>query len=408
MEYITCHDCDLVVELPQLKDGERAYCPRCHHLLTNKIPDPLQRASAFSIAALILLILANCYPFLTFSASGHVQVMTLIQSAIALYRGGSEILSFFVVAFIILIPALVLTCQLMVILPLLLGREPLINRRLWARAMYMLSPWSMVEVFVVGVLVSLVKIASMATIILGTSFWAYVGFTLLFLLAFTSLDRYQLWNMLLPHPQPSAQPGRSAISQNLASCHVCTLTVPVDEQRCPRCHAPLHVRIHNSLQNTVALLITAFILYFPANILPITRTEQFGNIIDSTIIGGVVLMWSMGSYAVAMVIFFASVMIPMAKLLALAWLSWSVGNANPDKARQRTTLYRVTEFVGRWSMIDVFVVSILVALINLGNILSIYPGHAALAFAGVVIITILAADSFDPRLIWDELERKSR
>ncbi len=408
MEYITCHDCDLVVELPQLKDGERAYCPRCHHLLTNKIPDPLQRAGAYSIAALILLILANCYPFLTFSAKGHVQVMTLIQSAIALYRDGSEILSFFVVAFIILIPALVLICQQMVILPLLLGREPLINRRLWARAMYMLSPWSMVEVFIVGVLVSLVKIASIATVILGISFWAYVGFTLLFLLAFTSLDRYQLWNILLPHPQPPAQPGRSAISQNLASCHICTLTASADEHRCPRCHAPLHVRIRNSLQNTMAMLITAFILYFPANMFPITRTEQFGNILDSTIIGGVILMWNMGSYAVAMVIFFASVMIPLAKLLALAWLSWSVANADPDKARQRTILYRVTEFVGRWSMIDVFVVSILVALIHLGNVLSIYPGHAALAFSGVVIITILAAEYFDPRLIWDELERKSR
>ena len=158
----------------------------------------------------------------------------------------------------------------------------------------------------------------------------------------------------------------------------------------------------------MALLITAFILYFPANILPITRTEQFGNILDSTIMGGVILMWDMGSHAVAMVIFFASVMIPLAKLLALAWLSWSVGNANPDNPRQRTTLYRVTEFVGRWSMIDVFVVSILVALIQLGGILSIHPGNAALAFSGVVIITILAAESFDPRLIWDELERKSK
>ena len=124
--------------------------------------------------------------------------------------------------------------------------------------------------------------------------------------------------------------------------------------------------------------------------------------------GGVLLMWEHGSYPVALVIFVASIMVPLAKLGSLIWLCWSVSRKETRLLRQRTSLYRITEFVGRWSMVDVFVVAILVALIQLGGILTIRPGPAALAFSGVVIITMLAAESFDPRLIWDKLEEKTR
>jgi paraquat-inducible protein A len=146
------------------------------------------------------------------------------------------------------------------------------------------------------------------------------------------------------------------------------------------------------------------ILYIPANVLPIMLTDQPGRTVESTIMGGVVLLWNMGSYPVASVIFIASVMVPLAKMIALAVLLWSVARKHEMGARERTTLYRITEFIGRWSMIDVFVVAILVALIHLGGLLVIRPGPAALAFAGVVIVTMLAAESFDSRLIWDHSE----
>jgi paraquat-inducible protein A len=153
----------------------------------------------------------------------------------------------------------------------------------------------------------------------------------------------------------------------------------------------------------MALLITAAVLYIPANVLPIMTTDQLGRSTDSTILGGVVLLMKMGSYPVAAVIFVASVLVPVSKLVALAWLCWSVARRHPTSHRQRTVLYRVTEFIGRWSMVDVFVVTILVALIHLGGLLRITPGAAAVAFGGVVIVTMLAAESFDPRLIWDQL-----
>ena len=198
-------------------------------------------------------------------------------------------------------------------------------------------------------------------------------------------------------------PLGTAAAAGLACCHVCYKLAPEQQHRCPRCGAALHLRAPDSIQRAVALLITAIVLYIPANVLPIMTTTQLGSATDSTILGGVVLLIQMGSYPVAAVIFIASVMVPIAKMCALAWLCWSVERRHPASHRQRTVLYRLTEFVGRWSMTDVFVVTILVALIHLGGLLVITPGPAAVAFGGVVVMTMLAAESFDPRLIWDQL-----
>ena len=201
----------------------------------------------------------------------------------------------------------------------------------------------------------------------------------------------------------SAFPAGTAAAEGLASCHVCYQLAAATQHRCPRCRAALHVRETASVQRTLALLITAIVLYIPANVLPIMTTTQLGRSIDSTILGGVILLVQMGSYPVAAVIFIASVLVPIGKFVAIGWLCWSVVRQQPTAHRPRTVLYRATEFIGRWSMTDVFVVTILVGLIHLGGVLRITAGPAIIAFGGVVIVTILAAESFDPRLIWDEL-----
>lgn len=194
---------------------------------------------------------------------------------------------------------------------------------------------------------------------------------------------------------------KTAAKLGLANCHVCGKLSKAELPHCPRCGADLHLRKPNSIHRVVAYLITACLLYIPAMFLPITTTTELGRVMESTIIGGVIHLWEQGSYLVAFIIFFASIFIPIAKIIALFWLCWSVIYRHGNKRRERAKLFRVTEFVGRWSMIDVFVVAILVALIQLGGILTIQPGNAALAFAGVVVITMFAAFSFDPRLIWD-------
>lgn len=198
----------------------------------------------------------------------------------------------------------------------------------------------------------------------------------------------------------------TASARGFASCHLCLKLVDSKAHNCPRCGSAIHVRKANSVQRTLALLITASILYIPANLLPIMITDQLGSSTESTILGGVVLLIELGSIPIALVIFIASVMIPLAKLLVMFYLCWSVHHGPPESTRQRTVLYRVTEFIGKWSLIDVFVVAILVALIHLSNLLVIRPGVATIAFAGVVITSMLAAESFDPRLMWDQLEKK--
>ncbi len=195
----------------------------------------------------------------------------------------------------------------------------------------------------------------------------------------------------------------TAAAEGLACCHVCCKLSPATEHACPLCGAALHLRKPDSLQRTVALLVTASLLYIPANVLPIMTTEQLGRATDSTILGGVVILIHHGSYPIAAVIFIASVLVPLSKLFTLFWLCWTVSRRHGASHRERTRLYRIAEFVGKWSMTDVFVVAILVALIHLGGLLQITPGAAALAFGGVVIVTMLAAESFEPRLIWDEL-----
>lgn len=201
----------------------------------------------------------------------------------------------------------------------------------------------------------------------------------------------------------SGLPAETAAAAGLACCHVCLKLAPAALHRCPRCKASLHLRKPDSLQRTVALVVTAALLYIPANVLPIMRTDQLGQATDSTIIGGVVHLLHEGDYPIAVVIFIASVLVPLGKLFALSVLCLSVARRHPTSHHERARLYRLTELVGKWSMTDVFVVAILVTLIQLGGLLLITPGSAALAFAGLVIVTMLAAESFDPRLIWDHL-----
>jgi paraquat-inducible protein A len=201
---------------------------------------------------------------------------------------------------------------------------------------------------------------------------------------------------------------KTALQSGLAICHTCMALNDASLKTCSRCGSSVHARIPGSLERTLALLIAATVLYIPANAYPIMTTEQFGSPLDSTILGGVILLWNMGSYPVAMIIFIASVLIPIGKILSIGTLCWTVSRNDKSSQRQRTILYRITELIGKWSMVDVFVVAILVALIQITGIIVIRPGAAALAFAGMVILTMLSAESFDPRLIWDPADQKER
>nr|WP_321241417.1 PqiA/YebS family transporter subunit [uncultured Tolumonas sp.] len=402
VQYTACHECDWLMLVPPLQPGEQAVCPRCEHKLSSLPAEARLQPLVYSIAALIMLLCSNLFPFLGMAVKGIHQDMTLYQTASTLLEEQHPALALTVYLFMQILPAicLVLICLIYSRLGQWRGKRLRKRYTLW---LFRLIPWCMVEVFLIGVLVSLIKIASLADIELGYSFWAYVLFSLSMLKAFSVIDRDWLWwQQSGPiHLRSAPQLSGRAIEQNLTLCHACHGLVSLKTHRCPRCQSVLHARKPHSLQWTLALLFTAMILYIPANILPIMVTESLGQQTYSTILGGVVLLWNMGSYPVALVIFIASVLVPMVKMLAIAWLCWSIHTHRPHHRRGRTRLYRLTEFIGRWSMVDVFVVAILVALIRMGKLMSVYPGSAALAFAGVVVLTMLSAMSFDPRLLWD-------
>lgn len=204
---------------------------------------------------------------------------------------------------------------------------------------------------------------------------------------------------------PPAYDPATAAARGLARCHACGLVSPAAPGECPRCHAALHPRKPNPQARTVALSVAALILYFPANLLPVLRVESsVKGSQQSTILSGVIQFWEEGDVPVALIIFTASVLIPILKLLALAALCW--GARTGRHPRNMTRLYRVTEFIGRWSMVDVFVVAILVGVVQLGGVMTINAGAGVVAFAATVVLTMLAAEAFDPRLIWDRAAQK--
>lgn len=173
---------------------------------------------------------------------------------------------------------------------------------------------------------------------------------------------------------------------------------------CPRCGATMHQRKPNSIKRTWALILAAYIFYIPANLLPITTVISFGKAQSDTIMSGVIYFIVSGMWPIALVIFVASVLVPLLKLFILTFLLISVQRRSAWRMTDRTRLYRITEAVGRWSMVDIYVVTILVALVNLGSLATIKAGPGAVFFAAVVVITLFAAMSFDPRLIWDTKE----
>lgn len=197
----------------------------------------------------------------------------------------------------------------------------------------------------------------------------------------------------------------TAAACGLARCHACGLLGPLAPGRCARCASPLHARIPGSLGRVWAFVIAAAILYVPANLLPIMTTETLFDRQSDTILSGVAYLWHSGSWPLALIVFIASVAVPMLKLLSLVLLAVSVQWRLDWDPLQRTKLYRLVELVGKWSMVDIFVVALLGALVQLQSLAAITAGPAALAFAAVVVLTMFAAMSFDPRLIWDSMER---
>ncbi|EJG2368960.1 paraquat-inducible protein A [Vibrio parahaemolyticus] len=413
-QLISCEECGLVVRIPEIEQGQKAQCPRCSHSLTKINAKPYQSVIAVSSACLIMLVLSISFPFMSFSVQGLSQEITLLHAAKMLAEFQNALLGALLLATVVVLPAIYVGLILFLHLEALKVRNHPPSKKqqrmakVLCRILFRVEPWLMVDVFLIGVLVSLIKIASLADIGMGSSFWAFCVYTILVVKCISMVDKSWLWGHFIPAIElPSVKEGDTHHNHNHIGCHTCHQLNPIEDkkhQRCVRCCSRLHeYNPSENLQKAWALLFASVIFYIPANLYPMMYTVSLGHSEGSTIMEGVILLWHLGSYPIAMVIFFASVFIPMAKMLALAWLYYNAQKAQylpPEESISRLKIYRLTEFIGRWSMIDIFVVAILVALVQLQNLMAIYPGPAALSFAAVVIFTMLSAMIFDSRLLW--------
>jgi paraquat-inducible protein A len=398
-----CHDCDLLIELGEIPAGGHARCSRCGAVLLVNRENPVGRALALYLASLLLWGIANAFPFMTLKMDGREQTSILLSGALHLYNDGLWSLSIIVALFVIVFPLMKILLNTGVLVAIKMNSRPPFLGRLY-RIVETLHPWAMTEVFLLGVLVAYAKLLDIATIEIGPSAIAFVALIVTLIAADAAFHPSHVWDHVqLPPRTADTEPD----PDELVGCHACELVCRVphhddeDKALCSRCGAELHHRKANSIQRSWALSIAAVVLYIPANIYPVMTVISFGRGDPSTILGGCEELLRHGMWPLALLIFFASIMVPVLKLIGLTTLLISVQRGSHSRLRERTALYRVVEAVGRWSMIDIFMLSILVALVRLGSIATVEPGVGAISFAGVVVLTMFAAMSFDPRLIWD-------
>ena len=266
----------------------------------------------------------------------------------------------------------------------------------------------MVEVFLLGVFVAYTRLGSIATVNVDIALYAIAGLMVTMVTADYLLDPDEVWETieargLVPPPQAPGAAGRRI------GCRTCGLVNVAEEgERCRRCRAALHARRRNSIGNTWALLATGVLLYIPANVYPVLTLTRLGQGAPSTIIGGARELLEAGMWPLALLVFVASLMVPLLKLVSLVMMLVTTQRGSAWRLRDRTRLYRVVDFIGRWSMIDIFMLATLTGLVRAGTVATITPGTGAICFGTVVVVTMLAVTCFDPRLMWDAVSAHER
>ena len=400
-----CHGCGLLQTVPPLHSGETAHCGRCGSTLRRARAATLDRSLALTGAALILLTVLSTNVLMRVTAAGTTLRVGLFGGPQELVDRGMPELAIAVAFTVFFAPLGVLLCRFYVLLRLREQSPPEHLRDVFRFAEHM-RPWSMLEVFLFGVFVAYTKLAGLVTIGLGPGVYALGALTFVLIWAEDALDQGAVWEALDAEDEARAD-GRT---QGFSGCETCGLVSRVfshEETHCRRCRAPLHPRKPSSISRTWALVIASAILYIPANTYPVLTVMQLGAGQPSTILGGVEELYASRMYPLAALVFCASVAVPMLKLVGLSVLLTATQTGRMQWLRDSTRLYRVICVIGRWSMIDIFMESLLGALVKFGKVITIEPGVGAVSFCAVVLLTILAAEGFDPRMMWDAARRNA-
>ncbi len=400
-----CRGCGLLQRVPALGPGTAACCSRCGTTLHRVRRHPLEHSLALTVAGTILLAVTCATSLMSVESAGIIHDAGLFSGPEELLRRGMGALGLVVIVVTVAAPFGKLLGTLYVLAGLRMANAPGHLRRVFV-LVERWSPWAMIDVFVFGVFVAYVKLGDVVTIRLGAGVFALM--TLTFVMAWFdgALDREAVWEALGHATRAGAAPGGGEVRRPAATpvgCEACGLVTvaPPPGGKCPRCGTRLHVRKPDSLSRTWCLVIAAAILYVPANLYPVLTVVQLGAGSPSTILGGVRELITSRMYPLAALVFFASIAVPMLKLVGLSLMLIATQTGRAGWLRDRTRLYHVVRWVGRWSMIDIFMELLLGALVRFGSVITIEPGIGAVAFCAVVVLTMIAAETFDPRLMWD-------
>ena len=393
-----CQGCELPVDIVELPKGRHAYCPRCGTQLYRSGQHSLSGNLAIAVTCILLFIPSHFFNFISIRLFGVMIPATLPSGMITLMEEGFVLLSLLIMFCSSLAPLTVCVSVVTAHLSIQVRWFKGLRVSLWL--IQHLKHWVMLDVFLVSIAVSCFKLQDYSDIFVGPGL---IGLALLqiftvLLVSRISVRRYwEVWQ-----PETTYTFGHKDIH-----CHECHLSQP-ENKHCQRCGHELYHRKPQSIQKTWAYLVAATIAIFPANLIPISILITNGQRLEDTIFSGVASLVNSGMYGIAAIIFVASIVVPVVKILSLAYIMLCIRFKRSVFKRQRMMVYFAVKWIGKWSVMDLFVISIMMTLIDRGQLLDFTPGLGAVAFGLVVVFTMLAADSIDPRLIWDQPQKQSQ
>lgn len=393
---IGCPECGALQRLPPAGRSSTIACAVCRTELERTTGRSLDAALACSAATLLLLVPANLLPFLTTSVLGVSRHSRLASGAAAMWTDGWPLLGIVIGLFAVVFPLVRFGLLTAVLAAVRAGR-----RERWMgpafRVANELQQWAMSDVLLLGLWVAYARLAATIDVEIGIGGFCFIGAALTTLFTRAVLDKRAVWERIGPeHPAPPAGEGVSA-------CPACDLLVPASavDAPCPRCRARISSREPQGVSRAAALTLAGVLLYIPANVLPMATLPIGLTPTKYTVLEGVLDLAKAGLLGLALLVFTASFAIPFLKLAGLSYCVASVVRRSGRRLVLKTRIYRVVEEIGRWSMVDPFVIACFVPVMRYNNFIYGRAEPAAQAFTGVVVLTMLGARLFDPRAMWD-------
>ncbi|WP_233849563.1 paraquat-inducible protein A [Paraburkholderia sp. HD33-4] len=397
---IGCPECGAIVDIPPLAARARAHCRVCHYPLERRSGRSLNAALAFAATTFVLLFPANLVPLMTVELMGAERSSILSSGILTMWNGGWVILALLLGMFGIVLP-FVRFGGLTVVLGAVRfgwrfkGIGALFRWTLW------LDIWAMPDVYLVGCFVGYARVTQNLTGTIGAGGYCFIAAALMSMLTRGTLDRRTVWRAI-------GAEQKLTEDQPMLSCSVCDLVQPVSHEGkpCSRCGRKLYSRKPDAIVRAAALSLAALVLTVPANLYPMTFSIQLGQDVPHRIVDGVYQLFHAGLWPLGILIFCTSIVIPVAKIVGMAWFIASVKRRSHRHLRWKAHLYRWIDELGRWSNVDVFTIAAFVPLIRFGGLASSRPADGATAFALVVFLTMAASRAFDPRMMWDARIRR--